>query len=116
MFLRSGAKIQGANAVVLGRSKIVGTPMAELLKWHHATVTTCHSRTADLPSVVRSADILVVGIGRPEMVKGSWVKPGAVVIDCGINSVPGSCQCYFGILILRLFFFFSLYCLPCSFI
>ncbi|KAK3865534.1 hypothetical protein Pcinc_028863 [Petrolisthes cinctipes] len=85
---RSGAKIQGANAVVLGRSKIVGTPMAELLKWHHATVTTCHSRTTDLPSVVRSADILVVGIGRPEMVKGSWVKPRAVVIDCGINSIP----------------------------
>ncbi|XP_076066035.1 pug C-1-tetrahydrofolate synthase, cytoplasmic isoform X2 [Oratosquilla oratoria] len=85
---RSGAKVQGASAVVLGRSKIVGTPMAELLKWHHATVTTCHSRTANLPDVVRSADLLVVGIGRPEMVKGSWVKPGAVVIDCGINSIP----------------------------
>lgn len=85
---RSGAKIQGATSVVLGRSKIVGTPMAELLKWHHATVTTCHSRTADLPGVVRTADILVVGIGRPEFVKGSWIKPGAVVIDCGINSIP----------------------------
>ncbi|XP_045603715.1 C-1-tetrahydrofolate synthase, cytoplasmic isoform X2 [Procambarus clarkii] len=87
---RSGAKIQGATAVVLGRSKIVGTPMAELLKWHHATVTTCHSRTADLPAVTATADILVVGIGRPEFVKGSWIKPGAVVIDCGINSIPDS--------------------------
>ncbi|XP_042860886.1 C-1-tetrahydrofolate synthase, cytoplasmic-like isoform X3 [Penaeus japonicus] len=85
---RSGAKVQGASAVVLGRSKIVGTPMAELLKWHHATVTTCHSRTADLEGTVRTADILVVGIGRPQMVKGSWVKPGAVVIDCGINAIP----------------------------
>ncbi|KAA0189205.1 hypothetical protein HAZT_HAZT008061, partial [Hyalella azteca] len=86
---RSGAKIEGATAVVLGRSKIVGTPMAELLKWHNATVTTCHSRTADLSQVTRTADILVVGIGKPELVKGSWVKPGAVVIDCGINAIPG---------------------------
>ncbi|CAL4082611.1 unnamed protein product [Meganyctiphanes norvegica] len=85
---RSGCTIQGATAVVLGRSKIVGTPMAELLKWHHATVTTCHSRTKNLPDVCRTADILVVGIGRPEMVKKDWVKPGAVVIDCGINSIP----------------------------
>ncbi|KAK8385229.1 hypothetical protein O3P69_012202 [Scylla paramamosain] len=85
---RSGAKISGAKAVVIGRSKIVGTPMAELLKWNHATVTTCHSRTADLAETARSADILVVGIGSPEFVKGSWVKPGAVVIDCGINSIP----------------------------
>ena len=85
---RSGAQIQGATAVVLGRSKIVGTPMAELLKWHNATVTTCHSRTKDLPAVVGTADILVVGIGRPEMVKGDWIKPGAVVIDCGINAIP----------------------------
>ncbi|XP_018013307.1 C-1-tetrahydrofolate synthase, cytoplasmic isoform X2 [Hyalella azteca] len=85
---RSGAKIEGATAVVLGRSKIVGTPMAELLKWHNATVTTCHSRTADLSQVTRTADILVVGIGKPELVKGSWVKPGAVVIDCGINAIP----------------------------
>lgn len=87
---RSGAKISGAKAVVIGRSKIVGTPMAELLKWNHATVTTCHSRTANLPETARSADILVVAIGSPEFVKGSWVKPGAVVIDCGINSIPDS--------------------------
>ncbi|MCL4120378.1 UNVERIFIED_CONTAM: hypothetical protein GTU68_018262, partial [Idotea baltica] len=85
---RSGAKISGATAVVLGRSKIVGTPMAELLKWNHATVTTCHSRTVDIDKVCKSADILVVGIGKPEYVKGSWVKPGACVIDCGINSIP----------------------------
>ncbi|XP_042220312.1 C-1-tetrahydrofolate synthase, cytoplasmic-like isoform X1 [Homarus americanus] len=62
--------------------------MAELLKWHHATVTTCHSRTVDLPAVTRTADILVVAIGRPEFVKQSWIKPGAVVIDCGINAIP----------------------------
>lgn len=87
---RSGATIQGASAVVLGRSKIVGSPMADLLKWNHATVTVCHSKTTDLPAVTRTADILVVGIGRPELVKGSWVKPGAVVIDCGINAIPDS--------------------------
>jgi methylenetetrahydrofolate dehydrogenase (NADP+)/methenyltetrahydrofolate cyclohydrolase/formyltetrahydrofolate synthetase len=81
--------IQGAKAVVLGRSKIVGTPVAELLKWHDATVTVCHSKTKNLADEVRQADILVVGIGQAELVKGSWVKPGAVVIDCGINSIPG---------------------------
>ncbi|XP_074105525.1 pug C-1-tetrahydrofolate synthase, cytoplasmic [Cotesia typhae] len=85
---KSGVTIAGANAVVLGRSKIVGTPVAELLKWQNATVTVCHSKTKNLPSVVSQADILVVGIGQPEMVKGSWIKPGAVVIDCGINSIP----------------------------
>ncbi|XP_014232390.1 C-1-tetrahydrofolate synthase, cytoplasmic isoform X1 [Trichogramma pretiosum] len=85
---QSGVTIQGATAVVLGRSKIVGTPVAELLKWHNATVTVCHSRTKDLPKVVATADILVVGIGQPELVKGSWIKPGAVVIDCGINAIP----------------------------
>ncbi|XP_046627312.1 C-1-tetrahydrofolate synthase, cytoplasmic isoform X1 [Neodiprion virginianus] len=87
---KSGVPISGATAVVLGRSKIVGTPVAELLKWQNATVTVCHSRTKDLPKVVSQADILVVGIGQPEMVKGSWIKPGAVVIDCGINSIPDS--------------------------
>lgn len=86
---RSGVQISGAKAVVLGRSKIVGTPASELLKWENATVTICHSRTKNLEDEVRSADILVVGIGRPEMVRGSWVKPGAVVIDCGINVIPG---------------------------
>jgi len=85
---KSGVKLEGSRAVVLGRSKIVGMPMAELLCWNHATVTICHSKTKDLPAVTREADILVVAIGRPEMVRGDWVKPGAVVIDCGITAVP----------------------------
>ncbi|KAF5274072.1 hypothetical protein FQR65_LT04470 [Abscondita terminalis] len=84
---RSGLKIDGTEAVVLGRSKIVGTPASELLKWNHATVTVCHSKTKNLKEQCQRADILVVGIGRPELVKGDWVKPGAVVIDCGINAV-----------------------------
>ncbi|XP_017026666.1 C-1-tetrahydrofolate synthase, cytoplasmic isoform X1 [Drosophila kikkawai] len=85
---RTGVEIAGARAVVLGRSKIVGTPAAELLKWANATVTVCHSKTRNIDEITRSADILVVGIGVPEMVKGSWIKPGAVVIDCGINVKP----------------------------
>ncbi|XP_034488703.1 C-1-tetrahydrofolate synthase, cytoplasmic isoform X1 [Drosophila innubila] len=85
---RTGVEIAGAHAVVLGRSKIVGTPAAELLKWSNATVTVCHSKTRNLEEITRSADILLVGIGVPEMVKGSWIKPGAVVIDCGINCKP----------------------------
>lgn len=84
---KSGVAVEGATAVVLGRSKIVGTPMAELLKWNHATVTICHSKTKDLAGVCRSADILVAAVGCPEMVKKDWIKPGAVVIDCGINYV-----------------------------
>nr|XP_031833819.1 C-1-tetrahydrofolate synthase, cytoplasmic [Nomia melanderi] len=85
---KSGVPIAGAKAVVLGRSKIVGTPVAELLKWNNATVTVCHSKTKNLPEVVSQADIVVVAIGQPQMVKGTWIKPGAVVIDCGINSIP----------------------------
>ncbi|KAJ8963330.1 hypothetical protein NQ318_018801 [Aromia moschata] len=85
---RSGVDFVGAEAVVLGRSKIVGTPVAELLKWNHATVTVCHSKTKDLKAQCQKADILVVAIGQPELVKGSWIKPGAVVIDCGISAVP----------------------------
>jgi 5,10-methylene-tetrahydrofolate dehydrogenase/methenyl tetrahydrofolate cyclohydrolase len=85
-----GVKIEGANAVVLGRSNIVGMPAALLLIGRNATVTVCHSRTRDLPSVVRQADILVAAIGKTEMVRGDWVKPGAAVIDVGINSVPDS--------------------------
>lgn len=80
-------EIQGKNAVVLGRSNIVGMPVALLLVRANATVTICHSRTKDLPGVVRSADILVAAVGRAEMVKKEWVKPGAVVIDVGINRV-----------------------------
>uniref|UniRef100_A0A4W3HC93 C-1-tetrahydrofolate synthase, cytoplasmic n=1 Tax=Callorhinchus milii TaxID=7868 RepID=A0A4W3HC93_CALMI len=87
---QTGVKLAGSKAVVIGRSKIVGAPMHDLLLWNHATVTTCHSRTADLQGEVLKADVLVVGIGKAEMVKGSWIKPGAIVIDCGINHVPDS--------------------------
>uniref|UniRef100_A0A8B9J4M5 C-1-tetrahydrofolate synthase, cytoplasmic n=1 Tax=Astyanax mexicanus TaxID=7994 RepID=A0A8B9J4M5_ASTMX len=85
---QTGVSVLGKRAVVIGRSKIVGAPMHDLLLWNHATVTTCHSRTADLAAEVGKADILVTGIGKPEMVKGEWVKKGAVVIDCGINHIP----------------------------
>jgi 5,10-methylene-tetrahydrofolate dehydrogenase/methenyl tetrahydrofolate cyclohydrolase len=85
---KSGVKIEGASAVVLGRSNIVGMPAALLLIGRNATVTVCHSRTKDLPGVVRGADILIAAIGKTEMVRGDWVKPGAAVIDVGINSIP----------------------------
>lgn len=83
-----GVKIEGANAVVLGRSNIVGMPVALLLIGKNATVTVCHSRTRDLPAVVRQADILIAAIGKIEMVRGDWIKPGAAVLDVGINSIP----------------------------
>jgi len=83
-----GVKIEGANAVVLGRSNIVGMPAALLLIGKNATVTVCHSRTKDLPGVVRQADILIAAIGKAEMVRGDWIKPGAAVIDVGINGIP----------------------------
>jgi methylenetetrahydrofolate dehydrogenase (NADP+) / methenyltetrahydrofolate cyclohydrolase len=82
---KAGAKLSGARAVVLGRSNIVGMPAALLLVKEDATVTICHSRTKDLPGVCREADILIAAIGRTEMVRGDWVKPGAYVIDVGIN-------------------------------
>lgn len=85
---QAGVKIEGANAVVLGRSNIVGMPAALLLIGKNATVTVCHSRTKDLPAVIRQADILIAAIGRSEMVRGDWIKPGAAVIDVGINSKP----------------------------
>ncbi len=84
---RTGVEIEGKQAVVLGRSNIVGLPVAMLLLHRNATLTICHSRTKDLPGVVRKADILIAAVGRPEMVKGDWVKPGAVVIDVGTNAV-----------------------------
>jgi methylenetetrahydrofolate dehydrogenase (NADP+)/methenyltetrahydrofolate cyclohydrolase len=83
-----GVKIEGANAVVLGRSNIVGMPVALLLLSRNATVTICHSRTRDLPGMVRQADILIAAIGKTEMVRGDWIKPGAAVIDVGINEIP----------------------------
>ena len=85
----AGIETNGAEAVVVGRSMIVGKPMALLLvsKKSNATVTIAHSRSRDLPAICRRADILVAAVGRPEMVKADWVKPGAVVIDVGINRV-----------------------------
>ncbi len=84
---QTGISLEGAEAVVLGRSNIVGMPVALLLVKSNATVTICHSRTKDLPATVREADVLIAAVGRPEMVRGDWVKPGAVVIDVGINRV-----------------------------
>jgi len=81
-------ELAGLNAVVIGRSNIVGKPMAMLLLGENATVTVAHSRTRDLPDVVRRADIVVAAVGRAEMVRGDWIKPGATVIDVGINRVP----------------------------
>jgi methylenetetrahydrofolate dehydrogenase (NADP+)/methenyltetrahydrofolate cyclohydrolase len=80
--------LTGLEAVVLGRSNIVGKPMAQLLLAENATVTVAHSRTRDLPAVVRRADIVVAAVGRAEMVRGDWIKPGAVVVDVGINRIP----------------------------
>lgn len=82
-----GPDFSGLNAAVVGRSNIVGKPMAALLLQRNATVTMCHSRTRDLPGVVRNADIVIAAVGRPDMIKGDWLKPGAVVIDVGINRV-----------------------------
>ncbi|MBB5538740.1 bifunctional methylenetetrahydrofolate dehydrogenase/methenyltetrahydrofolate cyclohydrolase FolD [Rhizobium giardinii] len=83
-----GKDLSGLNAVVIGRSNLFGKPVAQLLLNANATVTIAHSRTKDLPAVCRNADILVAAVGRPEMVKADWVKPGATVIDVGINRVP----------------------------
>jgi methylenetetrahydrofolate dehydrogenase (NADP+)/methenyltetrahydrofolate cyclohydrolase len=81
----AGAQLEGAEAVVVGRSNLFGKPMAQLLLGANATVTTCHSRTRDLPAVCRRADVLVAAVGRAQMVKADWVKPGATVIDVGMN-------------------------------
>ncbi|MCB1523055.1 MAG: bifunctional methylenetetrahydrofolate dehydrogenase/methenyltetrahydrofolate cyclohydrolase FolD [Rhodoblastus sp.] len=83
-----GRKVEGAEAIVIGRSNLMGKPMAQLLLAANATVTMAHSRTRDLPDVVRRADIVVAAVGQPEMVRGDWIKDGAIVIDVGINRVP----------------------------
>ena len=83
----AGAQIAGAHAVVLGRSNIVGLPVAMMLQKANATVTICHSRTRNIPDIVRQADILIAAIGKPQYVKGDWLKPGAVVIDVGTNRI-----------------------------
>jgi methylenetetrahydrofolate dehydrogenase (NADP+)/methenyltetrahydrofolate cyclohydrolase len=85
---RLGRTLPGIEAVIVGRSNIVGKPMAQLLLARHCTVTVAHSRTRDLPSVARRADILIAAVGQPEMVRRDWIKPGAIVIDVGINRVP----------------------------
>ena len=84
---RTGIEIEGKNAVILGRSNIVGLPVSMLLLHRNATITICHSRTQNLPEVTRRADILIAAIGRAEMVRGDWIKPGAAVIDVGVNAV-----------------------------
>lgn len=84
-----GIQLDGANAVVIGRSQIVGKPISLLLQSRNATVTMCHSRTQDLAAICRRADVLVVAAGRPKMVGGDWIKPGAAVIDVGVSEVDG---------------------------
>ncbi len=93
---KAGAKLEGAEAVIVGRSNIVGMPAALLLVKENATITICHSRTQDLPDVCRRADVLIAAIGRAEMIKGDWIKPGAYVIDVGVNRVddPGAKRGY----------------------
>ena len=93
MLQRSGVSVAGKQAVVLGRSNIVGKPMALLLLQQDATVTICHSKTANLAAITRSADILIAAIGRPNFVTGDMVKPGACVIDVGINRLPDGKLC-----------------------
>ncbi len=88
MLATLGVKLEGANAVVLGRSNIVGMPVALLLVKANATVTICHSRSKDLPGICRQADVLVAAVGKAMMVRGDWIKPGAVVIDVGTNRIP----------------------------
>ena len=84
------ADLKGVEAVVVGRSNIVGKPVAQLLLREDCTVTIAHSRTRDLPAVVRRADLVIAAVGRPEMVRGDWIKPGAIVIDVGINRIDGA--------------------------
>ncbi|HOO56776.1 MAG TPA: bifunctional methylenetetrahydrofolate dehydrogenase/methenyltetrahydrofolate cyclohydrolase FolD [bacterium] len=84
---RTGVELSGAHAVVVGRSNIVGKPVSLMLMSKNATVTMCHSRTSDLPGIVRTADVVVAAIGRPEFIKGDWIKKGAAVIDVGMNRI-----------------------------
>ena len=83
-----GSDLSGREAVIVGRSQLVGRPIAQLLLNENCTVTVAHSRSRDLPEICRRADILVVAVGRPEMVRGDWIRPGATVIDVGINRIP----------------------------
>lgn len=98
LLLRNGVEIEGARACVVGRSHIVGKPVAQLLLQHNATVTICHSRTRELASVTREADILIAAIGRPAFIRGDFIKPGATVIDVGVNQIsdPVEARALFG--------------------
>ncbi len=93
MLERTGVSLSGKRAVVVGRSNIVGRPMAMLLEQANATVTVCHSRTADLEAQLAEADVVVAAVGRPRFVRGEWIKPGAVVIDVGINRLEDGSLC-----------------------
>ncbi|MBM3502943.1 MAG: bifunctional methylenetetrahydrofolate dehydrogenase/methenyltetrahydrofolate cyclohydrolase FolD [Alphaproteobacteria bacterium] len=88
LLAKSGATVAGADAIVIGRSKLVGKPMVQLLLNANATVTVAHSRTRDLAAACRRADVVIAAVGKPEMVRGDWIKPGATVIDVGINRLP----------------------------
>lgn len=90
---RTGKPMAGANAVVVGRSELVGKPVAQLLLRENCTVTICHSKTKDLPAVISQADIVVAAVGRPRMITGAMIKPGAIVIDVGINRLPDGKLC-----------------------
>jgi methylenetetrahydrofolate dehydrogenase (NADP+)/methenyltetrahydrofolate cyclohydrolase len=92
MLDQTNVKLEGANAVVLGRSNLVGMPVALLLVRHNATVTICHSHSHNLAEIARQADVLIAAMGRPKVVRGDWVKPGAVVIDVGVNRVEDPSQ------------------------
>ena len=92
MLDQTGVRLEGANAVVLGRSNLVGMPVALLLVRHNATVTICHSHSHNLAEIARQADVLIAAMGRPKVVRGDWVKPGAVVIDVGVNRVEDPSQ------------------------
>ena len=89
ILVRNGVQIEGARAVVIGRSEIVGKPLALMLLHRHATVTLCHSRTRDLARVAREGDIVVAAVGKPRMIRGDWIKPGAAVLDVGTSSIDG---------------------------
>jgi methylenetetrahydrofolate dehydrogenase (NADP+)/methenyltetrahydrofolate cyclohydrolase len=92
MLDQTGVRLEGANAVVLGRSNLVGMPVALLLVRHNATVTICHSHSHNLAEIARQADVLIAAMGRPKVVRGDWVRPGAVVIDVGVNRVEDPSQ------------------------
>ncbi|MHB8157542.1 MAG: bifunctional 5,10-methylenetetrahydrofolate dehydrogenase/5,10-methenyltetrahydrofolate cyclohydrolase, partial [Desulfocucumaceae bacterium] len=89
LLLRSGVEIKGKNAVIVGRGETVGKPLVFMMLNQNATITVCHTKTQDLPGQVAKGDIVVAAVGRPKMVKADWIKPGAIVVDAGINEIEG---------------------------